>query len=645
MSRLKNIFICYRRDDAAGYAGRLYDSLEREFGADSLFRDIDTLQPGDDFEEGIRAVLGCCDVVLAILGPRWLDSKDTDGRRRIDDESDFVRFEIQTALERGVRVIPLLVQGATMPKASELPPAVQALTRKQALEMVDARWSSSMDVLFEILEDKHHDRATMDAPAAFAASMAREVDSPPTQEANYRPPKPSQASNYSGRPKSGVKQSLIAKVEGDCLWQKDDSLFVVAPGNSHFASVRTRGGFLGFWEKMLVELDGNQDQAFDFVSDLRFSPQGDRLAYRVRADDRWTIVIDGKQATTLHQSVLDRSLRFSPDGRRFGYVGVSGRSSYLVIDGQRAPSFELHQIGGLFSADSQRIAYGAFSKDIWTVIADDLQYPAHNALGAGGPAFTSDSAHVAFCFRLHNKWAISVDGEEGPHFDAIGVGPVMSPTGQRIAYTAKTIDSWVAVIDGDESRRYDAIAGDSLKFSEDGSRFAYSAIVGGGALVVADGKENELFGAIGNRTITFSRDGRRLAYAAKRGANWTVVADGTTHGSYGDVAEQGLIFSPDGKRLAFAGKVGDQWSAVVDWHAGPQYGGVSSVSFSPDGKHLVYVATKYGGCFLVADHVERAMIYSGAVPGSSIAWDSPHSCSLLVHDRKNVYRVTLFLAD
>src|SRR6185436_20376025 len=105
-----SIFISYRRQDAAGEAGRLSDHLTRRFGPNVVFMDIDTIAPGTDFVVELDRALGKTAVVIVVIGRKWLTVTNPDGSRRIDDRADFVRSEIHTALQRGTRVIPVLVQ-------------------------------------------------------------------------------------------------------------------------------------------------------------------------------------------------------------------------------------------------------------------------------------------------------------------------------------------------------------------------------------------------------------------------------------------------------------------------------------------------------------------------------------------------------
>jgi TIR domain len=113
------IFISYRRQDTAWPAGRLYDALVEHFPAEQVFMDVDSIEPGEDFVERITAVVSSCDVLLALIGRQWL-TVTKNGQRRLDDPKDVVRLEIETALRRKIRVIPILVDDTPIPVADEL---------------------------------------------------------------------------------------------------------------------------------------------------------------------------------------------------------------------------------------------------------------------------------------------------------------------------------------------------------------------------------------------------------------------------------------------------------------------------------------------------------------------------------------------
>jgi hypothetical protein len=146
------IFINYRREETAYAAGWLYDLLAGHFGGGQVFKDVDSIQPGDDFIEVITRAVGSWDVLLALIGDEWLTITDTHGRRRLDSSGDFVRLEIEAALPRKVRVVPVLVDGARMARADELPDSLAALVRRQALELSPARFDFDTSRLVKVLD-------------------------------------------------------------------------------------------------------------------------------------------------------------------------------------------------------------------------------------------------------------------------------------------------------------------------------------------------------------------------------------------------------------------------------------------------------------------------------------------------------------
>lgn len=144
---MADIFISYRREDA-GHAGRLYDRLSAN---NSVMMDVD-VSPGRDFTDQIETTVSSSKVVIVVIGPNWFSSSDRRGERRLENPNDFVRLEIATALSRGLRVIPVLVGGAHMPRPNELPADIKGLVRLNALEITDDRWDYFVERLNEALQ-------------------------------------------------------------------------------------------------------------------------------------------------------------------------------------------------------------------------------------------------------------------------------------------------------------------------------------------------------------------------------------------------------------------------------------------------------------------------------------------------------------
>jgi len=190
---MDGIFISYRRDDSAGYAGRLYDRLAAHFGADRVFMDVAGIELGTDFVTAIEQAVGSCQVLIVVIGDEWLSTTDAAGRRRLDDPHDFVRLETSVALEREIRVVPVLVGGALMPRGDELPADLKALARRQAIEISHKQWEASTRELIMALNTMLGQRADAGITEPGAAGSAPRETQAPAEST----PSPAEASTSS----------------------------------------------------------------------------------------------------------------------------------------------------------------------------------------------------------------------------------------------------------------------------------------------------------------------------------------------------------------------------------------------------------------------------------------------------------------
>jgi hypothetical protein len=146
------VFISYRRSDTGGRAGRLRDGLAARFGERNVFHDLSALVPGAAFDEEIGERIAACDVVLVLIGPGWTADADAGGGRRLFMPDDYVRREVREALACGKRIVPVLVDGARLPSASELPDDVAPLVRRHAFTLRDESWQQDVGELIRRLD-------------------------------------------------------------------------------------------------------------------------------------------------------------------------------------------------------------------------------------------------------------------------------------------------------------------------------------------------------------------------------------------------------------------------------------------------------------------------------------------------------------
>jgi hypothetical protein len=141
------IFLSYRREDSSAWAGRLHDALADRFGERSVFQDVETIRPGEDFMDAVDTAIAQSDAVLAVIGPHWATAEDPSGGRRLESSDDYVRAELEAALRHERRLIPVLVGGAAMPTADQLPAGLRALAQRQAVVLDDATWRQDVEGL------------------------------------------------------------------------------------------------------------------------------------------------------------------------------------------------------------------------------------------------------------------------------------------------------------------------------------------------------------------------------------------------------------------------------------------------------------------------------------------------------------------
>jgi hypothetical protein len=169
---MPGIFISYRRADSAGYAGRIFDRLRREFGDSEVFRDVDDIDGGTRFPEAIARQLEDCKVFVLVIGPSWINARDERGSRRLDDPTDWVRVELATALKRNICVIPVTVGGAALPAAADLPDDLKPLLEWQRRDLRDGdTWEADLDLLIRRIAKAIGRETTWRRRAAIAAVL------------------------------------------------------------------------------------------------------------------------------------------------------------------------------------------------------------------------------------------------------------------------------------------------------------------------------------------------------------------------------------------------------------------------------------------------------------------------------------------
>ncbi len=150
--RQTKIFLCYRREDTQGFAGRIYDNLASRYGQEHIFRDIDSTPAGIRYATWIDSRVRQCSVMIVLIGNTWLSAKDHAEQRRLDLPKDWVRREIEAALSSDIPIIPVRVQGAGMPSEEDLPSSIADLSEFQSAEVTDSRWAYDVELLIQAID-------------------------------------------------------------------------------------------------------------------------------------------------------------------------------------------------------------------------------------------------------------------------------------------------------------------------------------------------------------------------------------------------------------------------------------------------------------------------------------------------------------
>ena len=303
---MSRIFISYRRDETAAWAVVVNERLRARFGADTIFMDTHSIEPGDDYVEVIKDKVGACEVLIVLIGRSWVTCTDKNGRRRLENHGDFVRLEVKTGLDRGIRVIPVLVDGAQPPKPEDVPGDLTALCQRNTLALTGVGHQQDLGRLVDAVA-----KAIGQAASAVDAPRPTKTTKPERKTARAAtPPKPPRPK----RPKIVGEERIFAdhgKPVKAVAFSPDSTILASAGGGSWLGGGDTA---IRLWRlsdgRLMQKMEGHEKT----VTRIAFSPAGDLLASRCSVALHLWRTKTAKRMRTLKVDAHHDAFAFSANG-------------------------------------------------------------------------------------------------------------------------------------------------------------------------------------------------------------------------------------------------------------------------------------------------------------------------------------------
>jgi hypothetical protein len=288
---MTKVFISYRRDDSADVTGRIFDHLATHFKEKIVFQDVNTIPLGQDFRDVIQKAVEGCQVLLAVIGPNWLTVKGEDGKRRLDNPTDFIRLEIEVALRRQIPVIPILVGKATMAKPDQLPLTLQPLAYRHGLQVrSDLDFRRDMDRLIEgIIKELDEKNPT----TGEGGKKTRDSTELKYQENEANGTHTHQEGNWVGQLEDGQKSNLPGQSHHEVFWIMVGIVLGIAVtvfGVYADSRIVTSKGGLGHQETALKSLiPPPVEVVHRLEQEVRKAFENAKFSGKITRSDRWDL--------------------------------------------------------------------------------------------------------------------------------------------------------------------------------------------------------------------------------------------------------------------------------------------------------------------------------------------------------------------
>ncbi len=376
-------------------------------------------------------------------------------------------------------------------------------------------------------------------------------------------------------------------------------------------------------------------KAYEPVTPVYFSPDGNRMFYMSREEDK-RFLVDSDYAHPHADSLDWDKLVVTPNSFVIAYPAFIDGGWRMVINGDPGPKWDRIASTPVTTPNGRSVFFVVFHKGRYHIVDRHTAGPGMYLIESPPVASDDGRTFAYWAMGEDQVWRVYRNHKPVKGYEAHRPGQLaMSPDGQTLWAVLKRNAQWMVVHNKMPGTAYSAIGQNSLTVSPDGSRFAYAARNDQGWAVVVDGKEQATYPQLAAGSLRFSPDGRRFIYVALDQGHWSLIEGEKAQPGFSQIDISSIAFSPDSQRIAYLASNFGRPAVVLDENVLGEYDDIKFPTFSPDSKHLVYAATQANDTRLYADGFPTNQPFQELIPGARIHFVHDTLCQTVVVNRND----------